>query len=455
MDVKPDALEQLKKYEDVVAACNRCGFCTSYCPTYNATGKETHSPRGRNQTFRALLEGRLPDSKEARESIDTCLLCGECTSVCFSEVPVADLMVQARNYLNATQGIPFGLKFFLNRVLPRPRLLHWVLKISFLGKKIGVSELLKAFNFLPRVAPALAAADALVEKVPFRFLLEEPDCRPFLEENILKKENTLIRAQQEAPPAASGKPAALPPRPTVAYFPVCGSRYLRTTIGLSTLALLKKLGVNATVPEMACCGLPAASYGVTDQVRALAEANIARLERGHYDALIVDDSSCAAHVKDYPHFFPGNSRGAARAHEITRRLRDVASFLLQRGLKDLLAKASWSGGPVAYHDPCKSQYAQKMTQPPRELLSAVRNLRLVPVADADQCCGGGGTYSFTQPEISQKVLAAKVKNIMASGCGTVVTSSASCLIQLAFGLRRAGSPIKALHLTEFLGRVLS
>ena len=43
-------------YDDTLH-CNRCGFCTSFCPTYLATGDETLSPRGRNQAFRALLEG--------------------------------------------------------------------------------------------------------------------------------------------------------------------------------------------------------------------------------------------------------------------------------------------------------------------------------------------------------------------------------------------------------------
>src|SRR5690242_15648202 len=97
---------EIKKFEETVAACNRCGFCTSYCPTYNATGNETFSPRGRNQMFRALIEGKIKDVGEAASSIDTCLLCGECTSVCFSEVPTAQLMVQARHYLNQTRGTP-------------------------------------------------------------------------------------------------------------------------------------------------------------------------------------------------------------------------------------------------------------------------------------------------------------------------------------------------------------
>jgi Fe-S oxidoreductase len=88
--------------------------------------------------------------------------------------------------------------------------------------------------------------------------------------------------------------------------------------------------------------------------------------------------------------------------------------------------------------------------PPRELITSIQLLKFVPIADPDQCCGGGGTYSFMHPEISRDVFSKKIKNIMASKCQFVVTSSVSCLIQLAFGLREAGSNIEALHLSEFL-----
>ena len=73
---------------DETLQCNRCGFCTSFCPTYLATGDETLSPRGRNQALRALFEGRLEDPADAKRSFDTCLQCGICTSVCFAEVPM-------------------------------------------------------------------------------------------------------------------------------------------------------------------------------------------------------------------------------------------------------------------------------------------------------------------------------------------------------------------------------
>src|SRR5437879_966791 len=134
-DVNPVSIQ---KYYDVVAACNRCGFCTSYCPTYNATGDEGQSPRGRNQTFRALIEGKIKDPEEAREIIDTCLLCGECTSVCFSEVPTAHLMVQARNFINQARALPKGLQLMLHYVLPKKKILYWSLKFAFWGKELGL-----------------------------------------------------------------------------------------------------------------------------------------------------------------------------------------------------------------------------------------------------------------------------------------------------------------------------
>jgi glycolate oxidase iron-sulfur subunit len=203
-----------------------------------------------------------------------------------------------------------------------------------------------------------------------------------------------------------------------------------------------------------CCGLPAASYGVPDSVRDFARQNIEKLEKGRYEAIVIDDSSCGAHLRDYAGYFEGNARMGQRAHELGQRTRDIASLLLQKGLKDHLARARWNGGPVAYHDPCKAQYGLRQTQAPRELLLAIPHLKLVPVANADQCCGGAGTFAVMHAELSRQVAEAKVKNIIASGARTLVTSSASCLLQVAAGLRRAGSQIEAVHLTEFLQRTL-
>jgi glycolate oxidase iron-sulfur subunit len=74
----------------------------------------------------------------------------------------------------------------------------------------------------------------------------------------------------------------------------------------------------------------------------------------------------------------------------------------------------------------------------------------VELPEADQCCGGGGATSFLEPDVSRAVLDRKARNVASTGASVVVTSAASCLLQLKFGLRRIGSTVRAVHLAEFL-----
>lgn len=445
--------QNIKKLEETVAACNRCGYCTSYCPTYIATGSEAQSPRGRNQAFRALLEGKFEKSAEIKEIVDTCLLCGECTAVCFSEVPTAQLMVQARNLINQETQVPAPLRFVLRNLLPQPKRLQWLLKFLFLGKRLGVAWALKKTGLLKKISLQMDAADSLIEKAPKKFLLDYKETWPYQEKTLNQKERDSFVARQKSRTfAPSGLKAT---RAKIAYMPVCGSQYLNPDIGLATLKIFRLLKLDFSIPELLCCGLPAASYGVLEDVKRIASENILRLERGHFEGIVSDDSSCTAHIKDYPKYFADDPAWSARAHGAASLVRELSSFFIQWGLLDKLKYAAWKGGPVAYHDPCKAQYSQKVVQPPRTLLTAVKNVKVVPVMDPDQCCGGGGTYSFVHPEISQAVLAKKIDNVIKSGCRTLVTSSSSCLIQLASGLPKEGPKIEVLHLSQFLARSLN
>ncbi len=462
----PTSILDLKsKYESVVVACNRCGFCTSYCPTYNASGSELHTPRGRNQIFRTILEGKLEDPLGAREIIDSCLLCGECTTICFAEIPTAQLMVHARHLLNRSAGVSFGLQFIVNGLLQRPGLLYWAAKISFLAKKMGIAFILRKLGILKAISPTLHAADLFLKDVSMKFLSDRPEAQKYLERTFVKKETEFFEAQhkfnqltKKGQPISNYLKAAVagrPTRPKVALLPVCGSQYLRSSIAVGSVRVLSKLKIDFIIPETICCGLPAASAGMIDGVKKIALENIQELERARFETIITDDSSCTAHFKDYAKYFQDDPITYEKAHTLSQKMREFSAFLIQYGILDLLKKTKWTGGPVAYHDPCKAQYGQKIVQPPRQILSAIPGLELVSVLDADQCCGGGGSYCVTHPEMSQDVLEAKIKNIISTKCRWVVTSSASCLAQLEFGLRQKQSQIKALHLSEFLSLVLT
>ncbi len=50
------------------------------------------------------------------------------------------------------------------------------------------------------------------------------------------------------------------------------------------------------------------------------------------------------------------------------------------------------------------------------------------------------------------MMQAKVQNIESSGADTVVTCDAGCLTNIAGGLARANSPVRAVHIAQILAR---
>jgi L-lactate dehydrogenase complex protein LldE len=87
---------------------------------------------------------------------------------------------------------------------------------------------------------------------------------------------------------------------------------------------------------------------------------------------------------------------------------------------------------------------------PVRLLRAVRDLRLVDLPRAEECCGFGGFFSVKFSELSGAMLDTKLESVEASGADVVTATDASCLMHIAGGLARRGSKVRAMHLAEIL-----
>ena len=66
---------------------------------------------------------------------------------------------------------------------------------------------------------------------------------------------------------------------------------------------------------------------------------------------------------------------------------------------------------VTYHDPCHVVHGQKIRRQPRALLAQIPGLRVVDLPESDWCCGSAGIYNLTQPEMADRLLRRKVRNI--------------------------------------------
>ncbi|MEO2237264.1 MAG: 4Fe-4S dicluster domain-containing protein, partial [Candidatus Poseidoniia archaeon] len=86
--------------------CIHCGLCLHTCPTYQLTGAEPSSPRGRIHLMRAVAEGRLAADQSFADEMDFCLVCRHCESVCPAGVEFGAMMEITRNGL--MRSVPRG-----------------------------------------------------------------------------------------------------------------------------------------------------------------------------------------------------------------------------------------------------------------------------------------------------------------------------------------------------------
>src|SRR5207302_5389445 len=85
---------------------------------------------------------------------------------------------------------------------------------------------------------------------------------------------------------------------------------------------------------------------------------------------------------------------------------------------------------VCYHPTCHSLRALDLGGAPERLLAGVRGLRLIPLDDAGECCGFGGTFAVKNPDVSAAMLSDKLDRIERTGAEVVTTVDTSCLIQI-------------------------
>lgn len=420
-----------KNLYDAAAQCNRCGYCETSCPTYMLTGRETLSARGRNQFVRLLVEGKAKHPSDAAESLNTCLLCGACTSACYAKVPTPDIVLEGRRSLTG-YGEGFFARAAVAGLLNAPGLFGFWLKLAYLAKKTGLPRLAAKMGLYDFIGmPGLAEAEGSIENTPLRFASE------------------ILRKDPELKPEGGR-------RVNWAYFAACGPNYVFTETALATVRVLKRTSGDGVFIDNHCCGLLAHNYGRLEDAREFARRNILRYEELKAEAgdfpVIADCSSCAAFMKAYEQLFTGDETWRQRARAFAEAVKDILEFIPPEKA-DADKAAAEKAGRVTYHDSCRACHGQGIRLEPREVLRklAGKNYRELP--ESDWCCGGAGAFAFTQPELSNKVLDRKLRNIASVQADTVVVGATSCLAQIGAGLRKAYPSARAVHYSVFLDEV--
>src|SRR5690606_26271761 len=97
-----------------------------------------------------------------------------------------------------------------------------------------------------------------------------------------------------------------------------------------------------------------------------------------------------------------------------------------------LGITKWPGrfeARVAFHRSCHSRGTQS-GEATTTLLSSIAGLELVPFGEGEQCCGFGGTFSVSFPNVSTGMGTLKLDHIRAASPDFVVSGDMSCLMHL-------------------------
>jgi L-lactate dehydrogenase complex protein LldE len=240
----------------------------------------------------------------------------------------------------------------------------------------------------------------------------------------------------------------MPPAIKASIMITCLGDVFFPEVGVAMVKVLRGLGVTVDFPEsQTCCGMPLYNSGYRDEAAQVAARTVDVFARSEH--VVVPSGSCAWMVKEeYPGLLAGDPRRADAARALAARTRELSQFLVE--VLGVRAVPSSFRGTVTYHDSCHLLRGLGESRAPRVLLEGVAGVELVELPGSDECCGFGGSFSVRLPEVSSAILDKKLDNVERTGADCLVACDGGCLMQMAGGLSRRNSRVRALHLAQVL-----
>lgn len=218
--------------------------------------------------------------------------------------------------------------------------------------------------------------------------------------------------------------------------------------GWNMVKVLKKAGVEANYnPSQTCCGQPHYNSGYWNYSRKMAEKFLSDFP--HDRPIIVPSASCAGFIRNhYASLLKDMPKELKRFQNLHKNVVELSDYLVNQ-LKQTDFGATFNHR-VTYHDGCAALREYGIKNEPRKLLNNVKHLQLIEMNENDVCCGFGGTFMVKFSSISTAMVQQKVENALNTKAEYIVSSEASCLININSYIEKNNVPLKTLHLADVL-----
>ena len=482
--------------------CIHCGLCLPTCPTYAENGLEADSPRGRIYLMRALAEGREQATPTLVEHLDKCLGCRACETACPSGVQYGHLIEGARAHLFEHYNRPLDQRLKNKAVelsFPYPARMELALLpvrvlrrsgVLPLLRKIGVTKLLGNLGDMEALLPPLPPMQKRL-KFPTRWKARGPKQANvgMITGCVMQVMQSQVNEATARVLAKAGCDVAAPKTQNC-----CGALHAHIgdieqakTFAKNNIVAFENWQIergelDAIVINAAGCGAALKEYPgwfkgdeeweerarnfsrkVQDFSEFLAQDAFKsrlqeRLGNGSRESGVQKSEAPLQAREALP-----NTAGASTLQALGENIPDQNANQLEAATAQNPAPISQSAirNPkfktrvATYHDACHLAHGQGIRAEPRELLQLLAQsgeFEIVPLTEAEMCCGSAGSYNITQPEMAMQLLQRKMQHIAASGADIVVTGNPGCAMQIMLGAQKFGPRVEVLHPAQVVDR---
>ncbi|GAX90102.1 (Fe-S)-binding protein [Effusibacillus lacus] len=411
---------------DKFNVCVHCGLCLDACPTYQETGNEAQSPRGRVYLIKSVAEGKLEINESFIDPVFRCLDCRACETACPSGVQVGALIEEARGQIRQSEPLT-GLKgfvsdTFLKKIFPYPNRLRTIGKLTRFYQKSGLQKLARGMGVMNLFPRHLREMEAAMPNLP-------------------------AKSSREALPSLI--PAIGQKRGTVGLVLGCVMDVMFADINMATARVLARNGFDVVVPQaQGCCGALQVHAGERDTAKQMARQNIDTFLAAGVDYIIMNAAGCGAAVKEYPELLHSDQAYLEKAKQFAAKVRDISEFLVEVGYEPPKGRVEVK---ITYHDACHLAHAQNVRMQPRQILKSIPGVELIEMRESDRCCGSAGIYNLTHPEIASPLLDRKMADVP-EGVNCITMGNPGCMMQIQVGVNRINAEMEVAHTVTLLDR---
>jgi len=372
--------------------CSQCGYCIDECDQFYGRGWESQSPRGKWYWLRQYLEGKEKWDQKRVDTFLVCTTCELCNLRCSAALPIE----------------PSWMKL-------RGKLVQEDRKMTF---------------------PPFEMMAAALESQGDIWAGYRKDRSKWFPKDLKEKHGPHRKAKH-------------------VYFAGCTASYVEHDIGMASVRLLDKAGVDFTSlgEKENCCGTPMLVAGKWDLFAETMKKNIEAVKASGADTVI---SSCPACDMMWRHTYPEWCEKLGINYGITaKHYSEVVAEKIRSGEFSFPGKEG-EPEPVTWHDSCHIGRVSGVYEPPRELIRAIPNTKLVEMShnrEHGHCCGSVLTL-IKDPPVAAEVGKTRIDEAIEAGAKKILALCPCCEFQLRVSTDKKNLPVETVDLARYAASAL-